>query len=180
MLCTLVRCQAIVYDAGRHLNGMGAVYTMCTHFRPHEVLTRAEWILAITGVAGPALNRHWVAVSKIFSVNTPPPTESTVQCRFVDGQSRRRWTSVEPGLGWHVMFAEHSVVGDLAADMGPLCYQENTRYSHNTVLMLAHRLRRWPNIKTTLGEWPMFAGISYQPLSCERGDITSLQKRWTL
>ena len=30
----------------RHWAG---VYTMCTHYRQHEVLTRAEWILANTG-----------------------------------------------------------------------------------------------------------------------------------
>ena len=28
----------------------------------HEVLTRAEWIPASTGDAGPAFNRHWVSV----------------------------------------------------------------------------------------------------------------------
>ena len=33
-----VRCRAIVYDAGQHLNGIGAVYAMCTHSRQHEVL----------------------------------------------------------------------------------------------------------------------------------------------
>ena len=32
---------------------IGAVYTMCTHFRQHEVLTRAEWTLASTGDVGP-------------------------------------------------------------------------------------------------------------------------------
>ena len=31
-------------------------------------------------------------------------------------------------------------------------YPANTRHSPNAVLMLAHRLRRWPNIKTALGE----------------------------
>ena len=25
--------------------------------------------------------------------------------------------------------------------------------------MLAHRLRRWPNIKTTLGQWLVFSGL---------------------
>ena len=32
-----------------------------------------------------------------------------------------------------------------------------TRHSPNTVLMLDHRLRRWPNIKQALGECTLFA-----------------------
>ena len=35
----------------------------------------------------------------------------------------------------------------------------NTGHSTNAVSMLAHRLRRWPNIETTLGECPVFAGM---------------------
>ena len=31
-------------------------------YRQHEVLTRAEWILASTGDAGPTFNRHWFGV----------------------------------------------------------------------------------------------------------------------
>ena len=34
----------------------------------------------------------------------------------------------------------------------------NTGHSPNAVSMLAHRLRRWPNIETTLGDCPLFAG----------------------
>ena len=41
---------------------------------------------------------------------------------------------------------------ELAADAGSLSYQANTGYSHNAVSMLAHHLRCWPNIETTLGE----------------------------
>ena len=33
---------------------------MCTHFRQHEVLTRAEWMMASTGEAGSTFNRHWL------------------------------------------------------------------------------------------------------------------------
>ena len=61
-------------------------------------------------------------------------------------------------LNWHWVFgvfAGHSVVGELAmipADTGPLSYLAKTGYSHNTVSILAHRLRRWPNIKAALGE----------------------------
>ena len=35
----------------------------------------------------------------------------------------------------------------------------NTRHSPNAVSMLAHRLRRWPNIETALGEFIVFAGM---------------------
>ena len=37
-------------------------------------------------------------------------------------------------------------------------YPANMRHSSNAVLMLGHRLRRWPNIETALGECPVFAG----------------------
>ena len=36
----------------------------------------------------------------------------------------------------------------------------NTRHSPTAVSMLAHRLRRWPNIETALCECPVFAGIA--------------------
>ena len=35
----------------------------------------------------------------------------------------------------------------------------NTGHSTNAFSMLAHRLRRWPNIETALGECPVFAGM---------------------
>ena len=38
----------------------------------------------------------------------------------------------------------------------------NTRHSPNVVSMLAHRLRRWPNIGTALGECLVFAGNNTQ------------------
>ena len=43
-------------------------------------------------------------------------------------------------------------------------YPANTRHSPNAVSMLAHRLRRWSNIETALGECLVFAGR----LSCDR------------
>ena len=59
------------------------------------------------------LAQHWIGVS-LYSVDTPPPTESTVQCCMIDGQSRRRWTSIKPASGWRVVFAGHCVVDQLA------------------------------------------------------------------
>ena len=38
----------------------------------------------------------------------------------------------------------------------------NTGHSLNVVSMLAHRLRRWPNIETALGECPVFPGMLAQ------------------
>ena len=40
-------------------------------------------------------------------------------------------------------------------------FSANTGHSPNAVSMLAHRLRRWANIETALGECPVFAGINY-------------------
>ena len=37
-------------------------------------------------------------------------------------------------------------------------WPSNTGHSPNAVSMLAHRLRRWPNIETALDECPVFAG----------------------
>ena len=34
----------------------------------------------------------------------------------------------------------------------------NTGHSPEAVSMLAHRLRRWPNIETALSKFPVFAG----------------------
>ena len=36
----------------------------------------------------------------------------------------------------------------------------NTTPSPNVILMLGHRLRRWPNIKITLGKGVVFSGIA--------------------
>ena len=35
----------------------------------------------------------------------------------------------------------------------------NTGHPPKAVSMLAHRLRRWPNIETALGDCPVFAGV---------------------
>ena len=71
-------CRAIVYDAGQHLNRIGALYrpTICIHSRQHEVglLTRAKLIPASAGDACPAINRHWVGVSLYW-----PPAVSTAR-----------------------------------------------------------------------------------------------------
>ena len=48
----------------------------------------------------------------------------------------------------------HNSKGERVNEANPA----NTRHSHNAVSMLAHRLRRWPNIETALGECPVFAG----------------------
>ena len=70
----------------------------------------------------PTLNRHWFNVSCLLGA--APLTEKTVQCWMVDGQSRRRWSSVKPALGWRVVFAGHCVVDQLAADTCPPCKHE--------------------------------------------------------
>ena len=41
--------------------------------------------------------------------------------------------------------------------MSPI--RANTGHSHNAVSMLGQRRRRWANIETALGEFPVFAGI---------------------
>ena len=53
----------------------------------HKVLTRAEWILACTGDAGPTFNRHWVGVG-LYS----PPAVCTA------GPAAQQTRGVEPVL----------------------------------------------------------------------------------
>ena len=43
----------------------------------------------------------------------------------------------------------------------------NTRHQPNAVLMLAHRLRPWPNIEKALGKCLVFAGQLVLRLSCQ-------------
>ena len=38
--------------------------------------------------------------------------------------------------------------------------------------MLTHRLRRWPNIETASGEWPVFAGILAINLLAAEGETS--------
>ena len=69
----------------------------------------------------------------LYFADTLLPTESTVQSWMVDGRRRRWWISVEPALGWRVLFAGDSMVGESAADTGPHSYSAYTGYSHNAV-----------------------------------------------
>ena len=49
-------------------------------------------------------------------------------------------------------------------DVNPMwCYvfTENLRLLANVDLMLGHRLRRWPNIKSTLGQSLVFPGLCF-------------------
>ena len=53
-----------------------------------------------------------------------------------------------------------------------LIFPSNTRHSRNAVSMLAHCLRRWPNIETALGECLVFDGLHLsdhlEPSTCVR------------
>ena len=71
------------------------------------------------------------------------------------------------------MCAGHSVVGELAADTGPLSYPANTGYSRNAVSMLTTVCDAGPTLKQNRVNDPCLLGISYQPLSCGRGHIFS-------
>ena len=165
-LCVLSVCSAF-YHAGGQTWDVDQMLGWCwpTVYDAEPALAQywatvsclaPRWMIASVTDSGPTFNRHWIGVSLYF-VDTPPPTESTVQYWMVDGQSRRRWTSNKPALGCCVVFAGHSVVGHLVADTGPLSYPANTGYSHNAVSMLALRLQRWPNWVND----PCLLGIGY-------------------
>ena len=71
-------------------------------YRQHKVLTRAEWILASTGDAGPTFNRHWVSVG-LYSPQAVSTTRSA-QTRGVEPVLVWCWASVAdggPALGQH-------------------------------------------------------------------------------
>ena len=128
--------------------------------------------MSSTSDAGPAINRHCRIGVSLYSVDTPPPTESTVQCWMVDGQSRRRWTSVKPALGWGVVFAGHCVVDQLAADTGPQWLSSKHGLFTQCCFNVVHRLWRWPKIETALSEWPVFAGILAINLLAAEGETS--------
>ena len=52
--------------------------------------------------------------------------------------------------------------------LSPWPIPANTGHSHEAGLMLDQRRRRWVNIKPTLGECLVFAGIAYRPTDVER------------
>ena len=54
---------------------------------------------------------------------------------------------------------------------------ENMGHSPNAVSMLAHRLRRWPNIETTLSKCPVFAG-RLPTMTGSIGLIPADSRRW--
>ena len=57
MYRALVRCWAIVYEAGQHLNGIGVVWACILCVSQHKVLPSVEWILARANYGRPALKQ---------------------------------------------------------------------------------------------------------------------------
>ena len=61
---------------------------------------------------------------------------------------------------YHIYIHTETLIPGIGIFQIPSEYPVSTRHRPNDVLMLAHRLRRWPNIKPTLGkrllvsEWP--------------------------
>ena len=111
------------------------VHALCSmRVRQHEILTRAEWILASTGDAGPTFNRHWVSVG-LYSPLTVSTTKevielpwhyqtsvllnvapSNMRCWTSDslmlGQCRRWWA----GIGVSATPTQHKATIDFTAD----------------------------------------------------------------
>ena len=61
---------------------------------------------------------------------------------------------------------------------------QQTRHLLNVVLMSARRLRRRPNIKTTLGKWLVFAGLSMNFIHLQMliavGNLHPISRRMTM
>ena len=74
-------------------------------YRQHEALTRAEWILASTGDAGPTFNRHWVGVGLYSSINYPGGYITSLGLPDQGAIERRWWASIGPALGQSLVFA---------------------------------------------------------------------------
>ena len=85
---------------------------MCSHFRQHEVLTRAEWILAqhLTDIGSVSACTLWIHHRQ----QKAPSSVEWLMARAGDSG---------PALNHHVVMCRvcwtYSVVGDLAADKGP-------------------------------------------------------------
>ena len=71
------------------------------------------------------------------------------QCCLLFGQRRRRWANNNTTLV-ECLFARFILRLNMNVS--------DTRYYASVVSMLTHRLRRWPNIESTLGERFVFAG----------------------
>ena len=93
-------------------------------------------------------------------------------------QHLRRWSNIKPTLVDCTMFDRKTSCKYIGSVRDPSSNQviqsvslqiqwqllraipANTGHSHNAVSMLAHRLRRWPNIETALGKCPVFSGMA--------------------
>ena len=82
------------------------VQALWGYYSQHEVglLTTVEWILAITGDAGPTFTRHLVGVRLHCLTSSPANTRRWTSAGFMQGQRRRRWAKIEPALGQRLVF----------------------------------------------------------------------------
>ena len=65
---------------------------------------------------------------------------------------RWRWASISPALRQRVVFSWTHCI----------CITANTIHWASVGLLLAHRLRRWPNIMSTMAQFIFFPGILFQ------------------
>ena len=73
------------------------------------------------------------------------------------GQCLRRWANGQHCQWPNVLCFPRGVVLCCRERSYSFMFPTNTGHSPKAVPMLAHRLRRWPNIETALGECPVFA-----------------------
>ena len=86
------------------------------------------------------------------------------------GQRLRRWPNITPTLVHRLVFASYSPANAThRPHVGPMvdrcvvfassALPANTRHRAIVGSMLVHRLRRWPNIKPTMAQCLVFAGL---------------------
>ena len=116
-------------------------------YRQHKLMTRAEWILASTGDAGPTFNRHWVG----FGSYLPPALCTARPAASVD----------KPHNVLHIAGCKDIETVDLAQRRFSYCRYKKT--GSPTSKYIVSTLQR-SHLSTLITKAIDTRSISYQPL----------------
>ena len=121
------------------------------------------WANVVEG--GPTLNKHWIDVSCLHGLSSSHgiiPLSLWLSCLRKERQSNKHDTFIQCLFNVsppYKTLAQHKKKLNRCLASRKNDRPENMRRWTNAALMLAHRLRRWPNIKPTLVQCLMFVGF---------------------
>ena len=125
----------------------------------NEVWGRGCYIILFSPSDVTAFHRIWKII--------PAKHNVMPNFRLMSDQSQKYWLNIKPTMGHCLVFTptvfdveptlyQHCVKSDVKPTLGH-CPAYSRRWA-NVVLTLGHRLRRLPNVKTTLAQRLVFAG----------------------